>query len=266
MAAAGMHNASPGAEALPHGVGRRLGGELLEPDGAVEDLGLDPNGGDGAVKQAPLSFLGRMCVHSGCAKVPSFGPPGPGGAARRCKAHKLRGEMDLRSRGKLCCVAGCEKQSSFGTAEHGARYCATHCDRTVHADLKNRACQNPPCSSRASFGPKDTRARLWCSRHRAPTDTNNRHKRCEREGCLLEAAYGPMTGTGRPVAAAFCRAHCDLDTHLDRSPGRDFEEAVKAAREVLRCERREGKEELIEAALIQGCSAAGSTCGSAREK
>lgn len=59
MAAAGMHNASPGAEALPHGVGRRLGGELLEPDGAVEDLGLDPNGGDGAVKQAPLSFLGR---------------------------------------------------------------------------------------------------------------------------------------------------------------------------------------------------------------
>jgi len=66
--AGGMHEvgaASPGAEALLYGVGRRLGGELHEPDGPVR---LDPQGGCGAVEQErggaaepppPHPFLGR---------------------------------------------------------------------------------------------------------------------------------------------------------------------------------------------------------------
>ena len=61
--------ASPGAESLLYGVGRRLGGELHETDGPVEHLRLDPQGGCGAVEQEgggvaeppppPHPFLGR---------------------------------------------------------------------------------------------------------------------------------------------------------------------------------------------------------------
>ena len=69
-----------------------------------------------------MNVKNRQCEHAGCARQPSFAPPGSPPA--RCAQHKAIGDEDVKNR--RCEHAGCVRRPSFAPPGSRSARCAQH--------------------------------------------------------------------------------------------------------------------------------------------
>ena len=117
------------------------------------------------------------CERSQCMIAPRYAAEGDT-VRRRCKHHKLPGDVVVGNVGKICQHEGCGKRASYGDASkqgHFAqhellKWCNDHKDPDRDINLTVNHCLEPGCTLQASFGSIEDGVPKWCKNHAKKSD------------------------------------------------------------------------------------------------